>query len=110
MLDALTEGLEAASSEEVVRFGLEHLGDFAGAGRRSLYVPQDSGAEPAPRELRLAGSFVTEPRGSNEPAETEFPFRTVCMLLGLITALVVSRLTGIYDEPRPLENLSKRSA
>jgi high affinity choline transporter 7 len=34
----------------------------------------------------------------------EFPFRTVAMACGLITALVVSRATTAYDPPLPLRN------
>jgi high affinity choline transporter 7 len=36
---------------------------------------------------------------------TEFPFRTVCMLAGLLTAFVVSRVTAKSDPPRPLRTL-----
>ena len=32
----------------------------------------------------------------------EFPFRTVAMLCGLVTAVVVSRLTASKVAPRPL--------
>ncbi|MCB9676778.1 MAG: sodium:solute symporter family protein [Alphaproteobacteria bacterium] len=34
----------------------------------------------------------------------EFPVRTVAMLSGVITALVVSRLTASFDPPRPIRN------
>ncbi len=39
---------------------------------------------------------------------TEFPFRTVCMLTGLLTAIVVSRVTAASDPPKPLQNLGAR--
>ena len=38
-------------------------------------------------------------------ADIEFPFRTVCMVSGLITAIVVSRVTAGSDPPMPLRNL-----
>jgi len=35
----------------------------------------------------------------------EFPFRTVCMVTGLLTAIVISRVTASADPPKPLRNL-----
>ena len=39
----------------------------------------------------------------------EFPFRTLAMVLGLTTAVVVARLTQSYDRPKPLDRLGLAS-
>ncbi len=39
----------------------------------------------------------------------EFPFRTLAMIAGLLTALVVSRLSATWDPPRALDSLKEAS-
>lgn len=56
--------------------------------------------------LRLGGGEATLGLPAFLPwpdwgVDTPFPFRTVAMLGGLLTAVIVSRLTGAADPPRP---------
>lgn len=50
-------------------------------------------------------TFITYPL-TDESGVTQFPFRTVSMLAGLITIIIVSRLTQKLSPPRPLVSRS----